>query len=218
MAFTLWHVPGAPSAEEWQAWWAFISALVTVVALIIAGVTAFYARGQLLELSASNRELSASNLELIRPRIVVHYKPHRMEALNYKDSFIDSLRIHISNTGPSPASNVLVMLDPPSRFIPLPQELLDLVRGARPFQEIRPGETLVYEVARFGRGTEVTPEELQQFTTPLTLSYSTKDTRHHFTESTILAMDHLAFARIAPEPLVRITKDIQNLTAALRDK
>lgn len=211
-------MPGLPTAEEWQALGSMLAVAVSVIAtvltvagLIFAGMAVIYAKRQLEQVAQSNEALSASNLELARPRVVVELALKRMEMLDPKASFFSGLDVVVSNGGRGPAANLLMRFDPLPDAYPLPPILIRLFSGKLPITSLLPGQSLRYEIERFPQGSKFEPEDLEHHRYSVDVSYTDNASRHTFHEHFALHLTHLVFAKFASEPLQRIAKDIQSL-------
>ena len=102
-----WRIEGWPTAAEWQAFWALVAALITLGAVVFAGM-------QLRKMSEANRQASDAARDQVRPYVQVSLKLEMLPAGNPKEESLEGIAfVAVRNTGASPARNLRLSVDPP---------------------------------------------------------------------------------------------------------
>jgi len=217
-----WRIDGFPWTDEWQALWSGVSAFAAVagvgialLSLVAATGALWYSRGQLRELIGSNRMLRQSNIELSRPRVSIEFEFYRQEMWDHRTSFIAGLNLVIRNRGVATASDVRIVFDTVPDATPLPPLVRKILSGERRLASLSVGQPLIYRIENFPQGKKIEPDEMSHHNYRVTVEYVDPASSSHFVEVIELSIDPLLFARQYPEPLARISKDVQSLTTAV---
>lgn len=216
-----WQCDGCPTAEEWQAFWAFAGVVVAGVLLAVA-IAQLRGLGEANRLlAASNMGLTESNAALVRPYVVVQFGIARSMR---RDPRVDEGRtatLEIRNNGQTTALNVRVKMSPPLEttltIVPekaAAESLRDGVRdvfSGRSMGTISPGQSVVYPI-----------DKLEGFLNDATLPdhydlevvYSDLSGRE-WAEVYTVSMGSRGPSLTEPDRLQRISKDIQHLQEAV---
>jgi len=218
-----WRCEGCPTAEEWQAFWGFVS---VVVAAVLLGVAVRQLRG-LGEanrlLATSNNELTESNASLVRPYVVVQFGTQRSMR---RDPRVDEGRtatLDVRNNGQTTALNVSVTMTPPLEtsltIVPdkhAAAELRDAIRdvfNGTSMGTISPQQAVVYPIDKLEGflNDKSLPDQYN-----LTVAYSDLSGRE-WVEIYSITMSSRGPSLADPDRLQRISKDIQHLRDAVVD-
>lgn len=216
-----WQCIGCPTAEEWQALWAFFGVAVAgiLLAVAVAQLRGLSEANQLL--AASNLGLAESNAALVRPYVVVQFGTSRSMR---RDPRVDEGRtatLVVYNNGQTTALGVRVSMSPPLEttltIVPAKKAaevLRDNVRevfSGRSMGTISPKQSVVYPIDKLeGFLNDATlPDHYD-----LKVMYSDLSGRE-WIESYSLSMVSRGPSLADPDRLQRISKDIQHLRDAV---
>ncbi|MBT1541470.1 hypothetical protein KK103_06825 [Curtobacterium flaccumfaciens pv. flaccumfaciens] len=208
-----WRFEGAPTAEEWSA---FFGAFV-VGGLVIAWF-------QLRQVDRSNRELASSNddvrrvnLELVRPRIIVDLEYQRALFKSRHGQLSGSIMVIVSNGGASTASDVRLSLTPgfqsleqffkPGKMEEYLSEVNAKFQGAVLFPQLAAGVRHGYFLGRFPDLTEDATGLPRRYI--VKVQYNDVSRKHQFEESFVLDLDVNRSIEISADPVARLGKDVE---------
>jgi hypothetical protein len=208
-----WRFEGAPTADEWSA---FFGAFV-VVGLVIA----WY---QLRQVDQSNRELASSNddvrrvnLELVRPRVIVDLEYQRALFKSRQGQLRGSIMVIVSNGGASTARDVRLSLTPgfqsleqffnPGKMEEYLSEVNAKFRGAVLFPQLAAGVRHGYFLGRFPDLTEDTTGLPRRYI--VEAKYTDVSRKHQFEETFVLDLDVNRSIEISADPVARLGKDVE---------
>ena len=217
----------AASWDKTQGFWTGVQGIGTVIAAVAALVALFIAKSQLSELIRSNKLLadsndamSASNVSLTRPYVIVDFAFHQVMKRD-GGSHTVSLALKIENTGRTPAKNLTLSLDRPfdpegagrgdyTKQVGAVNKLMD---GASVIKTLTPVNPIIFYIGDSSGIDSRKPDE--EWT--ITAKYEDAEGRE-FVEEFTLALEHWKLAIIRAEPLQRIAKNIEGLTYELKTK
>jgi hypothetical protein len=218
--------------SHWGEISAVFSACAAIAGVIVAVVAVFVAYRQLRELSTSNGELARSNDEitdsnrnLVRPVVVVDYLVLSHPSKDPRFGGSSSVNVIVKNVGVRPACNVVIHVSPP--FKPAGDtaneasvmKALDFVNqvmdGSHTIAMIDSARPATYFLAR---GSDAFEDEAVARQHQVSVRYTDVTGANHFDETYMLDLRAWQVARSLPEPLDRISKDIQHLTDVLNEK
>ena len=215
-----WRFEGWPSAEEWQALWALLSAILAAILLVIAW-------RQLNGLSVSNRSLAESNTllaesnrALSRPTMVVQFEFERVAMRNYTNQVnASNVFVVVENVGASPAVDVRLEVEP--LFQATSQKLTTeglralnaLFDGSTPIRMIAPRQRLKYilDSAKHALGDPDLPKEYV-----VSVTYSDIEGSMGYAERFVLQMSPWGMSVAEVDPAKQLSKDVQFISENLR--
>lgn len=238
-----WNIAGWPTAEEWQAFWAFIAVIAAVVTALAAILAVWIARSQLGELIASNRELKAANdaaaaanknaaaaneaaaaanklaaeasLRSVRPFVSVDFEVRKHEHRNANGPLVASVWVRVTNSGRSPARDVCLSVEPAMAVEDqaIADRLAELFNGKPNLPLLNPGRSMAF---MFAKAPEVFSTPIADTVFTISAKYSSLDSAYDFSEDFPLTLSVHGPALLETNGLRRISKDIQALTEMLR--
>jgi len=208
-----WRFEGAPTADEWSA---FFGAFV-VAGLVIAWF-------QLRQVDQSNRELAASNddvrrvnLELARPRVIVQLEYQRALFKSRRVPLSGSIVVVVSNGGASTARDVRLSLAPNFESLEKffnPGKMDDYLSGVNSkfqgsvlFPQLAAGIRHGYYLGKFPDLTDDTTGLPRRYV--VKARYADVSRRHEFEETFVLDLDVNRSIEVSADPLARLGKDVE---------
>lgn len=231
---TWWRWAGFPTPDEWQALWAFIAVVGTGAAVLLAYLAYKVAKKQLKELIASNRELArsnnqleASNLELLRPRVVVYYELRRLEARDPRNSYVQAVDLIVENIGNSEALDIRLKIAPYPESEPFKSQWQqELFTGKTNIPQLMPGQRKRYLLKDdLPRRPSLFEQAFIKAQHSVSVTYvgpgenaAVASEKHLHRWEVVFEIDIEASKHelVAPDALVRISKDIQQLGYVLK--
>lgn len=220
-------------SEAWnssQGFWTAVQGVGTIVAAVAALVALLLARKQLGEvirsnslLAESNDSMTASNVALTRPYVVVdfQFRPFMDRAGSVRST---TITVHVENVGRTPAKNIFLKVDRP---FPVPVdsehpgweegviELNRVMNGATAIKMLTSLRSLTYYLAKsediMGTGSHSTSS--------WTVSASYEDSEGHtFSEDWVLDLSPWRQAMVTVDPAYRIAKSVQAVAYEVKNK
>jgi hypothetical protein len=208
-----WRYEGAPTADEWSA---FFGAFV-VVGLVFAWYQLRQVDQSNRELADSNEEVRRVNLELVRPRVLAEFDYERALFKSRQAEFTGSILVTISSTGASTAHDVAVSVTPPLQSLPRffkPEKMEEYLAGVNQkfdgsvlFPQLTPGQRHGYFLGRFPDLTNDESGLPRRYT--VTVTYTDAARINNFAESFTLDLDANRSIEVRTDPVVRLGKDVE---------
>lgn len=208
-----WRYDGAPTADEWSA---FFGAFV-VIGLVFAWYQLRQVDQSNHELAASNEEVRRVNLEMVRPRVLVELDYERALFKSRQAQFTGSILMKISNIGVSTAQGVAVTVSPPLQSLPQffkPEKMEEYFTGLEQkfdgsvlFPQLTPGQRHGYFLGRFPDLTDDQTGVPRRYT--VTVRYTDSSQTHEFTESFTLDLDANRSVEVRTDPVARLGRDVE---------
>lgn len=185
---TLWQIEGWPTAEEWQAWWAFMT-------VVVAGIAAWFA---LRQYRASVR----SHLEQARPYITVDFYFIRgmavsLEVKNYGSTAAEDIKFEWSERPVASDARAQAAID------------RSLVDGGIAF--LAPGRAIRFYLSEFT--DETTPRTYR-----VSATYLGSGDSERWSSKSSLDLDQWAEALIDRDPFESIVSPLKDIAHQGRSK
>lgn len=217
-----WRFDWAPTAEEWQAFWAMLGVVAALLLLYVAWKQLSGLAESNLQLARSNELLTESNKALSRPLVVVEYEFRVQSRRNYASpNGSSTIFVVIRNVGQTPARDLFLTVDPPfeSTSDAISEKALGFLAnqfsGTVPIRMLTPGQKLMYALdeAATAVGNEDLPDEYQ-----ILARFTDVAGTEEFEEEFVLQMSPWALSVADQDPLRRISRDIQFVSETLKSQ
>ncbi len=208
-----WRFAGAPTADEWSA---FFGAFV-VVGLVFAWFQLRQVDQSNRALAESNEEVRRVNAELVRPRVLVDLDYERSLFKSRHAQFSGNIMISVRNVGASNARDVRLAISPPitslKRFFK-PNAMTEYLTGVNSkfngsvlFPHLAPGRRHGYFLGRFPDLTDERSGLPRRYTVVAT--YTDASAAHRFEETFVLDLDVNRSIEVTTDPIARLGKDVE---------
>ncbi len=208
-----WRFDGAPTAEEWSA---FFGGFV-VIGLVFAWYQIRQVDRSNRALAASNEETRRVNIETIRPRLLVDLGLHRSVFKDRRAAMQGTVVVEVANLSASTARNVCLSVEPPFQslahfFLPdkMPAAMArvnSVFDGSVSFEHLASGRRHGYILGRFPKIFEATPEMPRRYV--VIARYTDMSGQHHFEDTFTLDLDVAGSVEVATDPVTRLGKDVE---------
>jgi len=208
-----WRFAGAPTADEWSA---FFGAFV-VVGLVFAWYQLRQVDQSNRALAESNEEVRRVNIELVRPRVLVDLDYEHSLFKNRRAQFSGNITIVVRNVGPSNARDVRLTISPPIESLEhffKPNMMTEYLAGVNSkfsgsvlFPHLAPGRRHGYFLGRFPDLTDDESGLPRRYTVVAT--YTDAHAAHRFEETFILDLDVNRSIEVTTDPVARLGKDVE---------